>query len=152
MRKLTLDSVYVNNTLAIRNKKQGRLLDFISKRCTWEFRALHKIFHNLQTFKQKCSEAKLGILACVQGNREECIKHCRACYLHRRNKADRHPRCLPDAQYVHDLSDADKNKITLCMDKKLGIRAVENQRYNLNTNMCESSHRTTQRSLPKTKT
>ena len=41
--------------------------------------------------------------------------------------------------------------ISTAMDKKLGDRAVENQRYNATTNRCESSHRTTQRSLPKSK-
>ena len=35
------------------------------------------------------------------------------------------------------------------MDRKLGTAAVESQRYNATSNRCESLHRTSQRSVPK---
>lgn len=151
MRKITLESVYVNDNALTKRKKQDRLLDFISRRCNWEFRALHKICKNIDELKHKCAEAKHGILACVQGDGKTCQRKCYSCYLHRRRKPTRTPRCLPDAQFIH-LSKADEARLLLCMDKKLGPQAVENQRLNLNTNRCEASHRTVQRSLPKSKT
>ena len=41
MRKINLTSVYLHDTVVIRQNKQGRLLDFVSKRAIWEFSAIH---------------------------------------------------------------------------------------------------------------
>ena len=53
LRKLTLTSVYRTGTVAQRKKKEARLLDFISKRCTHEFRTLHRRFG-----KDACRQVK----------------------------------------------------------------------------------------------
>jgi hypothetical protein len=155
MRKLTLESVYINGyTIALRKKKHDRLLDHISQRCTWEFRALQKAYKDdIGKLKQKCAAAKIGILGCIQGDRELCMANCITCYLHTKHEAiDRTPRCLPDSHYLRSLSDSDKSKLSTCMDRKLGENAVDSQRHNATTNRCEASHRTTQRSLPKNNT
>lgn len=153
LRKINLNSVYLNVSQTLRKNKQGRLLDFIAKRAIWEFNALYRKYKgNIEKLKGKCFQVKSGIIACVKGDRETCISRCRSCYLHVKGKPARTPRSLPDFQYVEDLSAEDERKILAGLDKKLGPRAVESQRYNLNTNRCEASHRTTQASVPKSKT
>ena len=115
--------------------------------------SMHRLCkNNIVKLKAKCTEAKVGIIACIRGDAETCKTKCKSCYLHRRGKPSRTPRCLPDAHYVSDLSLEDERKMLSCLDKKMGPKAVESQRYNLNTNRCESSHRTTQMSVPKHKT
>ena len=153
MRKINLTSLYLDDNAALRKKKCDRLLDYISKRCNWEFRALWKVHKDdIQTLIMKCSEAEIGIISCIYGQGLECKKRCAACYIHRKGQPDRIPRALPDSKFVSGLSNLEMGEILRVMDKKLGECAVKSQRYNLTTNNCEASHRTTQRSLPKNKT
>ena len=155
MRKIDLQSVYIDTSTAVlRKKKRDRLLDHVSQRCSWEFRGIQSKYKtgDTATLITKCQNAKVGIIACIQGDRETCIRNCLTCYIHCKNGADKQPRRLPDARYVSELSDEDAAKIMKCMDKKLGPEAVHRQRYNLTMNNCEASHRTTQRCLPKNRT
>ena len=154
MRKIELSSLYSETTTAVlRKQKRDRLLDHISKRCNWEFRALHKIHqHDTDTLVKKCADAKIGIISCIHGLGEDCKKRCKACYVHRPGKPDRTPRALPDAKFISAMSSDELRATLSCIEKKLGETAVRGQRFNLTTNNCEASHRTTQRSLPKNKT
>ena len=75
----------VDRTSQERAKNKSQLANFIERRCTWEFRALHKKFgDNLDLMVQTGKLLKIGIMGCIQGYSDVCRKSSLVCGAHRK--------------------------------------------------------------------
>ena len=74
-----------NKSAYQRAQNQARLAHFIERRCSWEFRAIHKKYRfNLEQRVTAGSLAKIGILGCIQGHTDICREASLVCGAHRK--------------------------------------------------------------------
>ena len=85
IKRATLSKTCITGTNAyIRAKNQARLANFVERRCSWEFRAIHKKYKgDLDQMIEAGRLAKIGVLGCIQGHTDICRQASLVCKAHR---------------------------------------------------------------------